>query len=106
MKNTKLVACHIKVELDQGWTVSRDPTKERQALVDKAREVDALITQHLGPHVYRLRTEIVEENEETCSHCGAIWTEEDANYNGGCCDSDESDAHVSTIKPVGEEQGT
>jgi hypothetical protein len=26
----------------------------------------------------------------TCSHCGAAWTEDSDQYNGGCCDADEA----------------
>lgn len=28
----------------------------------------------------------------TCAHCGANWTEDDSDYNGGCCDADQ-EAH-------------
>ena len=27
-----------------------------------------------------------------CSYCGATWTEDSDTYNGGCCDSDETNA--------------
>ena len=33
---------------------------------------------------------IVMEYDHTCEHCGYPWTEDDPNYNGGCCDQDES----------------
>lgn len=35
------------------------------------------------------------EHEATpvCGHCGAIWTETDTEYNGGCCNMD-------TIEPL------
>lgn len=29
------------------------------------------------------------EEEETCTFCGGIWTENSDNYNGGCCHKDE-----------------
>ena len=32
---------------------------------------------------------IIEEKQETCSHCGYKWTEKSETYNGGCCDEDE-----------------
>lgn len=27
--------------------------------------------------------------EAFCEHCGSVWTEDDPNYNGGCCAKDE-----------------
>ena len=36
--------------------------------------------------------EIVIERKPVCSFCGAKWTEDDAGYNGGCCDEDEENA--------------
>jgi len=33
--------------------------------------------------------QIRHDTKAVCSFCGAKWTEEDAEYNGGCCDKDE-----------------
>jgi len=30
------------------------------------------------------------DQESVCEHCGAAWTEKDNDYNGGCCEKDES----------------
>jgi len=32
------------------------------------------------------------EHEIVCEHCGSSWTEDDASYNGGCCQADEANA--------------
>ena len=29
--------------------------------------------------------------EYFCEHCGSVWTECGAQYNGGCCDKDQAD---------------
>lgn len=34
--------------------------------------------------------------EHSCEHCGCIWTEEDPNYNGGCCEADENNSPTRT----------
>ena len=39
---------------------------------------------------------IVTEIKWVCSFCGAKWTEEDEDYNGGCCDKDEQNVPTFT----------
>jgi hypothetical protein len=35
---------------------------------------------------------VMSDQSAICSHCGAKWTEESPDYNGGCCDADQSGA--------------
>ena len=32
---------------------------------------------------------VIADKVATCTHCGARWTEESPDYNGGCCDKDQ-----------------
>lgn len=32
---------------------------------------------------------------EECSHCGAKWTEDSNEYNGGCCEADQDAQNIS-----------
>ena len=34
------------------------------------------------------RIEVNHEYEHVCSYCGAPWTEDGTDFNGGCCDKD------------------
>lgn len=36
------------------------------------------------------------DQEPVCEHCGHQWTEESADYNGGCCSKDEA-AYEATL---------
>ena len=40
----------------------------------------------------RNNVDIITEHKFVCSFCGARWTEDDVDYNGGCCDKDEKNA--------------
>ena len=53
------------------------------------READEICTQikrHVdcGKGAY-----VAYDMPKICSFCGALWTEDDNDYNGGCCDNDQ-----------------
>ena len=50
------------------------------------------IIEHINRHVDDVHyAEVIHDSEHTCSHCGAPWTEDSVNYNGGCCDKDQAE---------------
>lgn len=40
------------------------------------------------------------DEQEICEHCGAQWTEQSADYNGGCCTKDEESSPLSRNRRV------
>jgi hypothetical protein len=70
-----------------------DPAKR----MERYRKMCALIADDIRHSVeYVGSVELVAEQESVCGHCGSGWTEDDADYNGGCCDADQ-DAHESRL---------
>ena len=48
------------------------------------------ILNQIKRHIDEVETvEITSDKADSCSHCGACWTEDGDDYNGGCCDEDE-----------------
>lgn len=48
------------------------------------------IAAEIKRHVDNVRSVWVEfDSSPICSHCGAHWTEDSNDYNGGCCDADQ-----------------
>mgnify|MGYP007083421802 CR=1 FL=1 len=61
---------------------------------ERAHEVAAQIKRHVD-NVGVVSVEF--DTEATCEHCGAIWTEGDSKYNGGCCDKDVAEQDASEV---------
>lgn len=38
---------------------------------------------------YVSRAEVCYNEDPVCEHCGRCWSEENTEYNGGCCETDE-----------------
>ena len=86
MKITNIVDYTVIVEVEnfgKSWKSNERYLAEKRSY---AEEMINEIKRHVDnvDHVY-----IETEYEAVCEHCGSGWTEEDSNYNGGCCDKDE-----------------
>lgn len=58
--------------------------------VAEEEDVCISIVADINRHVNDVRfTEIVSDTDGVCEHCGSPWTEDDDEYNGGCCAKDE-----------------
>lgn len=51
-------------------------------------QIEADIKRHVNDV---LSVTIVHDINATCSHCGAQWTDDSSEFNGGCCDKDLAD---------------
>ena len=57
---------------------------EERALCDE-------IARDIRRHVDNVGSvQVVSDSTPECSYCGAWWTEDSPDYNGGCCDKDEA----------------
>lgn len=71
------------------------PTAEGRAKAYEERCQD--IAEQIKRHVDEVGYITIESDREAvCEHCGADWTEESADYNGGCCSKDE-EAHEAAL---------
>lgn len=53
------------------------------------RTCDA-IAEQIRRHVdYTASVRVMFDQHPVCEHCGSHWTEDSAEYNGGCCDKDQ-----------------
>lgn len=78
---------------DFGWasvgdlTVSKDEADRQRQYKQRCEEIAADIKRHVD----NVGCVLVEcDVNRICEHCGSIWTEDDADYNGGCCAKDEA----------------
>ena len=93
-KETRPVAYHVEIEPkrvgncgtvhvpDSWWGSDEEIVKEMksrcEAIVDQVRR-------HCD---YVGHAQVIAEEESKCSHCGAVWTESNETFNGGCYDAD------------------
>ena len=82
MKKTQKVNFRVVVEPSTFWR--KDCEKE---LMRDCNDIAGQIRRHVDGvgHVG-----IEYDMHECCEHCGSLWTEESAIYNGGCCDADHA----------------
>lgn len=76
----KFVECRVVVYPDD-FLVKGDA----KALGRRCEEIARQIKRHCDGFD---RVEVNHEYEHVCSYCGAAWTEDSADFNGGCCDKD------------------
>lgn len=83
MKKTEVTGAHLLVEAKLSpYFRPRDPMATLLSLLS---EMESQIRRHVDDVA---SVDIVKEYDHTCSHCGWVWTEENAVYNGGCCAAD------------------
>ena len=71
--------------------------------VAEEEDVCKAIVSDVKRHVNDVQTAlIVCDNDPVCEHCGSRWTEDDDNYNGGCCKKDEEAEIARTSNPTGQ----
>lgn len=75
---------------------------------EEAQRICDHIAECIKKHVGKLDDDrgdvhVVFDSESVCEHCGAIWTEAGADYNGGCCPEDE-EPDTRATHAVGESQ--
>lgn len=82
---------------DFGGTVLSDHMLYRNTPTDQKRRENDMqdraeqIVKEIQRHVSDVASMSVRcDQEHVCSHCGAAWTEASNEYNGGCCEADES----------------
>jgi len=73
---------------------------KQKAIAQKVRDAEHVVEQ-IKRHVDDVfDVEVVREYKGTCSHCGSRWTEDDPNYNGGCCHEDQDQYELSIKQGV------
>lgn len=73
----------VEVYPDLRW-LSR--AKEIELSEKMCREIEADVKRHID-NVHDVY--VTNDAHQVCEHCGAEWTEDSTNYNGGCCDKDQ-----------------
>jgi hypothetical protein len=95
---SKSIRTNFRVEVtprhpgDFGFaSVSGQPYPEAEQELDCQHIADQ-IKRHVDglPSWNNRGVAVIWDTETTCEHCGAVWTEEDSTYNGGCCAADEN----------------
>ena len=77
---------NIRVEVEAGGYMRITRRSPEEQMVDACEGVAAQIRRHVdGLGSVR----VMWDTAGTCEHCGAQWTEDSPDYNGGCCDADE-----------------
>lgn len=73
--------------------ISNDPERIAKLYRERCAEIVASIKRHADEVG---RVDIEWDSSHVCGHCGRVWTEESAEYNGGCCfqDQDAEDARL------------
>ena len=76
----------VTVYPESPWIATNEETRLRHL-----RELCADIAKEVRRHIDHVGVVLVEfDTVKTCEHCGSAWTEDSAEYNGGCCDKDEA----------------
>jgi len=100
----RVVNDNVRVEVyaDIGWRANPNNRRTGESVVDhRARIADDLrstcetIASEIRRHVDDVASVVVNyDRVPVCEHCGADWTEDSPDYNGGCCrkDQDPKDA--------------
>jgi hypothetical protein len=82
----------VKVALGPSRYSMRD-TWDRARSQQAANEFEELVKRHVTPHFDGQADFDLEMVEEVrCEHCNSTWTEDGADYNGGCCGLDEANS--------------
>ena len=85
---------YIRVEPDTYWYYKQDDKEE------VIKETCEEIIQQISRHIDSVKNISLErETEKVCEYCERFWTEDDLNYNGGCCSEDENNAPKNIIAP-------
>ena len=85
-KKSVLDGIYIRVDVSALNLLS---SNYERGMRNRASEMADAIKLHLSREFPETRTvEIVEEIDAVCEHCERGWTEDDPNYNGGCCNKD------------------
>lgn len=64
-----------------------DQARRERDMQDRCDEIVASIKRHTDSVAH---VRVTCDQEHVCSHCGASWTEKSNDYNGGCCEADET----------------
>jgi hypothetical protein len=73
------------VSMGDGF-ISRDPKVIAKLYRERCEEIAAEIKRHVDNVGY---VSVESDAGYQCEHCGGVWTEVSADYNGGCCSKDE-----------------
>lgn len=85
MKQTKITRYYVECEVDSNQFIF----DEDRRIEDHRRNAEELVKQ-IKRHTDALSAVVLREEEQVCSFCGDLWTEDSPDYNGGCCDQDEA----------------
>ena len=99
MKTTQRTNFRVQIEPDEPliYASPNMPREERAQKLERSWQRDCeSIAEQIRRHVDGLPggrdkgVSVVCDTISVCGFCGSDWTEDDANYNGGCCDADEA----------------
>ena len=77
---------YVRVEVEEPWLIkNKTPEEILKQKADTAQSVARSIERHIDGYE---NAYVEEDRMEVCSYCGKQWTEDDSNFNGGCCDKD------------------
>jgi len=88
---------HVEVWPDIGWknnlaqrTAGESELDFSQRVAKDAKQMCLWIIDEIKKHVDDITNVSVNyDTLEVCEHCGSAWTEDSADYNGGCCRKDQ-----------------
>lgn len=81
---------NLRVEIypNEPWIFNKS-----RKLEDALEQACNSIVQQVKRHIDDVHSvSFVYDTRYACEHCGADWTEESKDYNGGCCDEDEKNS--------------
>jgi hypothetical protein len=93
-KKSKIIDGYLRVELrnpgDFGMVVMSGEYRTADQIKSHLQHIKDCITKHVGKYDDE-RGDIytIYEYDHICEHCGQEWTEDDPEYNGGCCGRDQ-----------------
>ena len=77
---------YVRVDPEEPWLRTQETVEVK--LKDRTRQCNQIVAD-IGRHVDDVESAYIQiDREYECSYCGAVWTEDDENFNGGCCDED------------------
>lgn len=90
-KKTLMCGMQVVVEVDDGAGYIEPNSDEAKRIIRRADDVAHQIKRHVDGWQYvNVDSKIV----SMCQFCGAPWSEDDNDYNGGCCVDDEESRKV------------
>jgi hypothetical protein len=74
------------ISMSDRMACGNDPARIEREYQQRCEEIAQQIKRHIDNVAY---ASVEFDQAHVCSHCGARWSEESTEYNGGCCSTDQ-----------------